>query len=207
MTVQRVADLFDGFRRKRTPSRCRVCNRLRIQQQIIYPPPRSNSTWSAIFAATATPAFDAFGIFRSANNVVAHTRQIAHPAASNQDHRVFLQVVPLARDVSGYFDVIGKAHASHFAKRRIRLLRRHGTDLQTNASLLRRAFLEFASSARERITNLAQRRSLRLLARPLSRFSYQLIEGRQCDLQMSNGRSTSIIQLTRRRELPLLRNR
>ena len=166
-------------------------NRLRIQQQIIYPPLRSNSTWSAIFAATATSAFDAFGILRSADHVVTNPWQIADPAAPDQYHRVFLEVVPLAGDVGGHFNVVGEPYTSHFPKCGIRLFRRDCANLQADARLLGRTLLEFASTARERVSNGPQRRRLRLLPRPFPRVSYQLIKRRQRNLQLSSGQRTS----------------
>src|SRR5262245_11240251 len=76
---------------------------------------------------------DALGIEDATDDVIADAGQVADAAAADEDNGVFLQIVPLARDVGGDFDPVGEAHASHFPQGRIRLLRRHRLDLQANA--------------------------------------------------------------------------
>ena len=90
---------------------------LRIQQQIIYPPPRLNSARSPVFAASASPAFDSLRVLRSANDVITDTGQITYSPASDENHRVLLQIVSLAGDVGRDFDVVGEAYAGYFSKR------------------------------------------------------------------------------------------
>src|SRR6185437_10708083 len=41
-------------------------------------------------------------IERAAHDVVAHAGQVLHAAATDEDDRVLLEVVPLARDVAGH---------------------------------------------------------------------------------------------------------
>ena len=161
-----------GFRRIENPSYFRFNKLLRIQQQIIYLPPRLHSTWSPVFAPTAPSALDALGVLGATNYMVADAGQITHSAASDKNHRVLLQIVSLAGDVSRDFDVVGESHAGHFSKRRVRLLRRDGANLQANASFLRRTLLQFAGSPRERVSDRSQRRCLRLFASPLPWVSY-----------------------------------
>ena len=130
-----------GFRRIGDSRILRLTKLLRIQQQIIYPPPRLHSTWSPVFAATAPSALYSLRVLCSTNDVVSDTGQVPHSAASDQNHRVFLQIVPLTRDVGRDFDVVGEAHTGHFSKRRVRLLRSDCANLQANASFLRRTLL------------------------------------------------------------------
>src|SRR6185369_2651059 len=100
---------------------------------------------------------------RAANYVIADARKILHTAATNENNGVLLQVVANARDVSGDFDPIGQPHAGNFPQRRVRLLGRLGVYASANATLLR--------------TGL-QRRTGRLIPRPLAAGTYQLIESR-----------------------------
>src|SRR5262245_432788 len=74
---------------------------------------------------------------RSADYVVAHARQVLDAAAANQHQRVFLQVVPDARNVGRHLDAVGESNTRHLAQRGVRLLRRLGEDAHADASLLR----------------------------------------------------------------------
>src|SRR5262249_50934695 len=49
--------------------------------------------------------------------------------------RVFLEVVPFARDVGGDFLAVGKPYTRHLAEGRVRLLRRHRLDLEADPPL------------------------------------------------------------------------
>ena len=106
-----------GFRRTRDSGILRLIELLRIQQQIIYPPPRLHSTWSPVFATTAPSALYSLSVLRSTNDVIPDAGQIPHSAASDQNYRVLLQIVPLAGDVCGDFDVVGETHPSYLSKR------------------------------------------------------------------------------------------
>ena len=106
-----------GFRRIGDSNMLRLTKLLRIQQQIIYPPPRLHSTRSPVFAATTPSALDSLRVLCSTNDVVPDTRQIPYSAASDQNHRVLLQIVSLAGDVGRDFNVVGEAHPGHFSKR------------------------------------------------------------------------------------------
>ena len=94
------------------------------------------SLGSVLGAAAVTPVH-ARGVERATHDMVTHTRQILHTAATNQHDRVFLQVVPFARNVGGHFDAVGEANAGHLAERGVRLLRRGGVDASAYATLLR----------------------------------------------------------------------
>src|SRR4051794_34191743 len=60
---------------------------------------------------------------RAADDVVTHARQILHTAAADEDDRVLLQVVSLARDVRRHFHAVREAHAANLPESRVRLLR------------------------------------------------------------------------------------
>src|SRR5678815_4525444 len=76
----------------------------------------------AIFRPTLFTSLNANRVERSADHVVANARQILHAAAANQHQRVFLQVVPDARNVGRHLDAVGEANARHLAERGVRLL-------------------------------------------------------------------------------------
>src|SRR4051812_7775226 len=77
------------------------------------------------------------GIQRAADDVVAHARQVAHPAASDQYDAVLLKVVFFAGNVGGHFLAVAQADAGDLPKGRVGLLRGHRLDLQADAPLLR----------------------------------------------------------------------
>src|ERR1035438_4059472 len=85
-------------------------------------------TLGAVLRTALLAVLDALGIKHAAQDVVAHARQILHAAAANHHHRMFLEIVPLARDVADYLEAVGQAHLGDLAQRRVRLLRRRGVD-------------------------------------------------------------------------------
>src|SRR6185437_3983237 len=92
----------------------------------------------AVLGASLLAIAHAGTVERAAHRVIAHSGQILDAAATNQHHRVLLQVVTLAADVAGDLVGIGQSHAGHFTQCRVRLLRRRGVDARTHAALLRR---------------------------------------------------------------------
>src|ERR1700756_1093870 len=64
-------------------------------------------TLGAVFGPPLTAVFDALRIKRAANDVVANTGQIFDSSAADQDHRMLLQVVTLARDIACHLKTIG----------------------------------------------------------------------------------------------------
>src|SRR5260221_10437674 len=69
--------------------------------------------------------------------MVTNARQIFDPATSHQNNRMFLQVVPLARDVSDHFVAISQSDLGDLAERGVRFLWRPRHHLHTNAASLR----------------------------------------------------------------------
>src|ERR687884_709072 len=78
----------------------------------------------AVARARLLAVADAGRIERSAHDLVADARQILHPAATDQDHRVLLEVEALARDVGGHLHPVRQPHARDLAQGRVRFLRR-----------------------------------------------------------------------------------
>ena len=63
------------------------------------------------------PVANALGVEGPANDVVADARQILHPTAAQQHHRMFLQIMPFAGDIAGDFKTVGQAHFGNFTQR------------------------------------------------------------------------------------------
>jgi hypothetical protein len=117
----------------------------------------------AVLRARLLAVCDPRSIQSPTNNVVPDARQILHTAATDQDDRVFLQIVADTGDVGCNFNPIGQTHTCYFAKGRIRLLWRRRIHACAHASFLR-TFL--------------QRRTTRLVFWFLSTLSNQLIKRR-----------------------------
>src|SRR5262245_49331290 len=67
---------------------------------------------------------DAGGVERAAHDLVTDARQVLHPPAADQHHRVLLEVVALAGDVGGDLHPVREPHTGHLSQRRVGLLRR-----------------------------------------------------------------------------------
>src|SRR5215470_1442753 len=93
----------------------------------------------AVLGTSLLAVGDADRIERSANHVVADSRQVLDAPAADHDDRVLLEVVADARDVGRDLDPVGEPHARHLAQRRVRFLRRRRVDARADAALLRRA--------------------------------------------------------------------
>src|SRR5579859_2110569 len=92
----------------------------------------------SVFRPALLAVLDALGIEHAAQNVVAHARKVLDAAAADHHHRVLLQVMALAGDVTDHFEAVGQAHLGDLAQRRVRLLRRRRVDAGAHAALLRR---------------------------------------------------------------------
>src|SRR3954469_5308600 len=88
-------------------------------------------------AATSLPAvLHALRVQRAADDLVADTGEVFHPAAADEHDRVLLEVVPDARDVRRDLDAAGEPDTSHLAQCGVRLLRRRRVDARTDAAAL-----------------------------------------------------------------------
>src|SRR5712675_750257 len=97
-------------------------------------------TLGAVFRTALTAVFDALGVERTADDMIAQTREILDPPTADQDNRVLLQVVTLARDVTRHLKAVGEPHARHFAQSGIGLFRRGRVDARAHPALLRTGF-------------------------------------------------------------------
>src|SRR5215475_11593135 len=91
----------------------------------------------SILGASLLAVGDPLRVEHAADDVVAHAGKVLDPAAADHHHRVLLQVVTLAGDVTDHLKAIGQAYLGNLAQRRIRLLRRRGIDARADAALLR----------------------------------------------------------------------
>src|SRR3712207_9079154 len=65
----------------------------------------------AVAAASLLAVADTLGVQRAADDLVTHAREVLHPAAAHEHHRVLLQVVAHTGDVGGDLDATGEADA------------------------------------------------------------------------------------------------
>src|SRR4051812_8039508 len=68
-------------------------------------------TLRAVLAARLLAVLDARRIERAADDVIANAREILHATTADEDDRVLLEVVPLARDVRRHFHAVRQANA------------------------------------------------------------------------------------------------
>src|SRR5687767_10879316 len=94
-------------------------------------------TLGAVLGTGLAAVLDTLGIENAAQDVVTNTGKVANTAAADQDHRVLLQVVPLAGDVADHLALVGEADLGHLPQRRVRLLRGRRIDASADSALLR----------------------------------------------------------------------
>src|SRR5918995_263541 len=93
----------------------------------------------AVTAAGLLAVLHALGVERAADDLVADTGKVLHPAAAHEHDRVLLEVVADTRDVSGDLDAARQAHAGDLAEGGVRLLRGGRVDARADAASLGRA--------------------------------------------------------------------
>src|SRR3546814_6040201 len=101
---------------------------------------RSLRTLGAVLRTALLAVLDALGIQNAAQDVIAHTGNVAHAAAADQHDAVLLKVVAFTRNVGDDFALVDQAHLRHLAEGRVRLLRGRRVDTGANAALLRVRF-------------------------------------------------------------------
>src|SRR5690606_6147059 len=94
-------------------------------------------TLRAVQRAALATVVHTRGVQRTTYDVVPNARKILHPAASNQDDRVLLEVVPLAGDVCRHLELVRQTDTGDLPKRRVRLLRRGRVNARADSPLLR----------------------------------------------------------------------
>src|SRR4051795_10215521 len=92
----------------------------------------------AVTAAGLLAVLHALGVERAADDLVADTGEVLHPAAADEHDRVLLEVVAHARDVGRDLDAAAQAHAGDLAEGGVRLLRGGGVDARADAASLGR---------------------------------------------------------------------
>src|SRR3954447_26335447 len=90
----------------------------------------------AVAATGLLAVADARGVEGAADDLVAHAREILHPAAADEHDAVLLEVVALARDVGGDLHAAREADAGDLAQRGVRLLRRVRVHARAHATTL-----------------------------------------------------------------------
>src|ERR1700682_6458672 len=91
----------------------------------------------AVLRAALLAPLGAGRVEGAANHVVPDTWEVLDASATNQDHRVLLEVVPDPGDIGGDLLAGGETHAGNLAERRVRLLGGRGIDAHANAPPLR----------------------------------------------------------------------
>src|SRR6516162_5348151 len=97
-------------------------------------------TLGAVFRTALPAILDALGVEGTSDNVVAHTRQILDPPATDQHDRMLLQIVTLTRDVTRHLIAVCQTHPSDLSQGGIRLLGRRRVDSCAHPALLRAGF-------------------------------------------------------------------
>src|SRR3954464_5246612 len=92
----------------------------------------------AVAAAGLLAVLDALGVQGAADDLVADTGEVLHPAAANEHDRVLLEVVTNARDVRRDLDAARQTHAGDLAESGVRLLRGGGVDAGAHTASLGR---------------------------------------------------------------------
>src|SRR5258705_8792406 len=98
---------------------------------------RSLRPFCSVHGAALFAVLDALGVEHTAQDVIAHARQVFDAAAADEHHRVLLQIVAFTRDVAHHFVAIGEANFRDLPQRRVRLLWRRRVDPRADAALLR----------------------------------------------------------------------
>src|SRR6476620_4520368 len=98
----------------------------------------------AILGPTLLSIGHANRIQRSANDVIAHARQVLHAASPHEHNGVLLQVVPHAWNIGCDFHAVGKTNTRYFAQCRVGFFRSRGIDTNADPALLRTTFERWA---------------------------------------------------------------
>ena len=89
-----------------------------------------------VLRTTLRTSIDAEGVMRSTNDVVANAGKVPDPATTNEDDRVFLEVVTFTTDVGTDLTTVGEAHTCNLPQGGVWLLRGLGSHLKADATPL-----------------------------------------------------------------------
>src|SRR3546814_5999955 len=95
-------------------SRFRAARRRDIPRSLLRP-------LRAVLRPALATILHALGVERAADDVVTDTGQVLDATAADPDHRVLLQIVPLAGDVGGHLEAIGQAPARNLRSDELRV--------------------------------------------------------------------------------------
>src|SRR6218665_3252190 len=90
----------------------------------------------AVLGTRLLAVFHALQVQRTADDVVAHTRQVLHPAAAHQHDAVLLQVVAFTTDVRDDLEPVGQANLGDLPQCGVRLLGGGGVHAGAHATTL-----------------------------------------------------------------------
>ncbi len=65
------------------------------------------------------PVLYPHGIKCTPYNMIPHPGKVFHPPSPNENYGVFLEIVPFAGNVGGYFHPVGQPHTCNFSQGRI----------------------------------------------------------------------------------------
>lgn len=71
-------------------------------------------TLGSVFRAALAALIDTESIEGTTHDVITDTRKVFHPAATNEDDGVLLEVMSLTSDVGDDFVTVGQANLGHF---------------------------------------------------------------------------------------------
>lgn len=114
----------------RAPLRRKDCQLFPLRCLLLY------VFFGSIAAPRLFPAFHTQTVQGPPDDLVPDTRQVSHPATTYEHNGVLLQVVPFPRNIHGCLLPVGKPNPGNLPQSRIRLLGRHGPNLEANPSLL-----------------------------------------------------------------------
>src|SRR5690606_7765559 len=94
----------------------------------------------AVLGTALATLGDTCRVEAAAHRVVANARKILDATATDQHHRVLLEVVSFTTDVADDLETVGQAYLGDLAQRRVRLLRRGRVNARAHAAPLRTVF-------------------------------------------------------------------
>src|SRR3546814_4222466 len=77
-------------------------------------------TLRAVLRTALATIRHALGIERAANDVIANARKVLHASSADHEHRVFMQIMSLDRNVGGDLVPVRQPHAGNLSKLRVR---------------------------------------------------------------------------------------
>src|SRR5574344_17380 len=128
----------------------------------------------AVLGTGLHTALHALSVQRAADDVVTHTGEVLDTTAADHDHRVLLQGMTDAGNVSGDLVAIGETDTRDLTKCGVRLLGSGGTDCGANAALLGGS--QIGLPVLQRVHTILQSRRVGLVSRLLSALANQLVK-------------------------------